>query len=415
MIKEYSHNDKEIEAFDFLLSVDFFETNPFAKTLLYLDGCHVLGYLTYLEIYDKVEVANVEVAETYRNQRIASKLMEVFLEKCSNASNITLEVCESNKIAQRLYQKYGFITVAKRNKYYDGEDGLLMERKLKKIITIGVPMKYGCGVEGAEQAIDALKDCIPFSKVISVVKQSDMEDPKKKYYQTVCVVCEELANTVHQVLDGGDFPLTIGGDHSIAIGSIAGSSAYGEIGVLWIDSHGDINNEYTTETGNIHGFPLSVSFGIGPKDLVSCHRKERKVNPKNIVIFGHSDVDPEEFRIIEEHQLKTYSYDTIQEHGIHESIADAISYLQKRVSKIHLSFDIDSINPSIMTAVNVPTRAKKGFTFEEAKEILSYVLEYMPVQSIDIVEYNPLRDPEGNCKKMVVSLCEEVYQKIKRL
>lgn len=282
---------------------------------------------------------------------------------------------------------------------------------MKKIYTIGVPLKYGCSIDGADLGIDVLKKEILFDKILNIDYVDTEVNSQMKHINTVLKCDEQLASEVYQSLNSGKKVITIGGDHSLAVGSIAGSAAYHPIGILWIDSHGDLNNEKTTLTGNVHGFPLASSIGLGPSCLNNCYQTKTKVQKENIVLFGCSDLDDEEEKIIDENDLHIFKYADVQ-HNFKNQVMNAVNYLKSHIDTIHLSIDLDSIHPDKMCAVNLPTRAGIGLSFEQIYYLIDAVFANLYVQSVDIVEYNPLHDHEFQGSKEVVKLYQYIVDKL---
>ena len=152
----------------------------------------------------------------------------------------------------------------------------------------------------------------------------------------------ELAQKVAEVVEAGRFPLVLGGDHSIAIGTLAGLSVkYKNLGVIWYDAHTDFNTAETSPSGNIHGMPLAVSVGLGHENLVNIHSEGQKVKPENIVIIGARSVDPEERILIKEQGVKVFTMHEIDRFGMTAVMEDALAYLRSRdVDGVHLSLDL---------------------------------------------------------------------------
>lgn len=282
---------------------------------------------------------------------------------------------------------------------------------MKEIYTIGVPSKLGCNVEGADLGIPLMQKDIIFDEILEIQNMDTYHDQKMKHIETISHYNEQLADKIYQSLLCDKKVITIGGDHSLAVGTVAGSSSYHKVGVLWIDSHGDINNEKVTETGNVHGFPLAACIGLGPQCLNDCYKSNTKVAKENIVIFGCSDLDKSEEQIIIENNLKVYRYLDIQ-NNVEQNIQQAVAYLKERVDTIHLSLDLDSIHPDIMPAVNVKTSANVGFHLEQIYKMLDIIFENISVQSVDIVEYNPLNDKNDLCYQEVVKLYQYIKNKM---
>ena len=260
---------------------------------------------------------------------------------------------------------------------------------------IGFPMKDGCHVYGADLGIEILNKHVKIDKIIEI-------DTDKDDLNNVIASDTRLASYVHKTIDDGYIPVTLGGDHSLAIGTIAGASQSGEIGVIWFDTHPDCNTDKTTTTFNIHGYPLGASMGFGKKELTELYTLNTKVNYQNVVMFGIDDIDEPEKKLIEKYNIKNYPLSTIKEKGIEYCINDAINYLKNKVSKIHLSFDIDVINRNECPGVNVPNKWNNGITKQEALNAFKSFIKDLNITSIDIVEYNPKTDIENKSLNIVL-------------
>lgn len=263
----------------------------------------------------------------------------------------------------------------------------------KKIKLIGVPLQYGAVRCGIEYGIGSLEERHPQYKgnidEIKIIQQKeDFSRKNLKFLNTISKACNDLADKVKETVEAGKLPITIGGDHAIAMGSIAGVSATGKIGVLWIDAHRDFNTGETTSSGNIHGMPLAASCGYGEKMLLDCHHEGVKVDPKNTVLFGVREDDQVEEDLVNEAGVRCYKYSEIEERGFEICLAEASSILAESGYDIHMSFDLDSIDPREVTGVSTPV--VKGFTREEGKQIFKYMFDKHNISSVDIVEYNPL-------------------------
>lgn len=266
----------------------------------------------------------------------------------------------------------------------------------------GFPIKDGCHVEGSDKGIDVLKKHVHIDKIIDIEK-NDLD------IETVIKADLKLAKEVDQCQKEGIIPITLGGDHSLAIGSISGSSANNDnLGVIWLDTHPDINTNLTTTTYNIHGYPLAALMGFGLESLTHLYQNKTKVNYKNVVLFGINDIDPPEQELIDKCNIKCFTLDYIKENGIDKSIKEAIDYLNERVTNIHFSFDIDSINTNECPGVNVPNRWNRGITKSEALKAEEEFLKNLNIVSMDIVEYNPLEDKDDKSLNIVLEAIERI-------
>ena len=266
-----------------------------------------------------------------------------------------------------------------------------------RIYRVGVELKEGCTVEGADLAIRALRDaCISFDEVISV---SDQEKPypwNLLHLPQVVDINQRIKKVVKDAKNKEYFPLTFGGDHSLAIGSIS-AIAQNNTAVFWVDAHGDCNTDQTTLSGRIHGMPLAVLQGDGVADLTAL--VDIPLKKENIVLFGIRSLDPKEEIYIQEKGIRMYTMDKIREMGFFNALSEALDYLKG--FDVHLSFDLDSIDPRECKGVNTPVYS--GFRVKEALQLIARSFEECNITSMDIVEYNPIFD-EGNTIQIVKSI-----------
>lgn len=276
---------------------------------------------------------------------------------------------------------------------------------------INVPLKYGSGKDGVDLAFEkmyqsGLLDLINNDKhqlanlikidVKNVLKQDKYKDSVNlNYLNIVSDVNEKLAKTVYQSLKDHKFPFVIGGDHSVAIGSIAGASHYyKKLAVIYIDAHGDFNTTKTSPSHNIHGMPLAASMGLKDAPLTNVLYKGQKLNPKNLYHIGGRDFDEGEIDIIKKLNLDMYTMDKIEDSGLNNILDEVIVKIKSQsYAGVHLSFDIDSLDAGLVPGTGYPVI--NGFTLEEIKLILSKFLHTGFVTSIDFVEYNPLLDDDS--------------------
>ena len=275
-----------------------------------------------------------------------------------------------------------------------------------KLKFIGFPMKDGCHVEGADRGIKVLNENTLIDKIIDIKKfDSDLE--------TIINNDLSLAKNVDRIQKNGYIPVTLGGDHALAIGSIAGSSSNNDnLGVIWFDTHPDINTNKTTTTFNIHGYPLAASMGFGQEELTNLYQNKTKVNYNNVVLFGINDIDEPEQKLIDKYNIKTFTLDYINKVGIDCAIQEAMEYLNSKVKNIHLSFDIDVIKYDDCPGVNVPNRWKRGITKKQALKAFKEFNKKLNIVSIDIVEYNPINDKYKKSLKIVleaIDLLKKIY------
>lgn len=276
---------------------------------------------------------------------------------------------------------------------------------MEKYKLIGVPIKYGCNIEGADKGIDIIKQHIDFDYIIDIPTFEEEENIKSHNIKKVTKVCNDLAKVVDDTIKEGFIPITIGGDHSLAIGSIAGSSSNYDINLIWVDTHTDINTHESTLTGRIHGFPVASSFGLGPDELVNVYYKGKKVDKENITLFGTDDIDELEYKIIKENNIENILFDDIVTKGLDYYLDYLTSKFKDK--KIHLSFDLDCMSPIDYSAISTPNHLNKGFTTKEAYKIIETILK-LDIVAIDIVEYNPYNDKNNECLNILLNIIDKI-------
>ena len=218
---------------------------------------------------------------------------------------------------------------------------------------------------------------------------------------------ENLADAVEGSLDNNRFPFIVGGDHSLSIGSISGvTKKYNNLGVLWIDAHGDINNSDTSPTGNIHGMPLGVLLGEGSRSLVDIHHEGAKLKHENIVLIGVRDLDTGEKAYIKEHGIKCYTMSDVRRLGLDVVITKALKHLQD-CDGIHLSLDVDSLDP--LEIKGTGTKVDGGIFLSEMLLGLNILSKTELLVSADLVEVNPLIDNCNETAEKAVVISEYIF------
>lgn len=293
---------------------------------------------------------------------------------------------------------------------------------------IGVPLFYGSDRKGVDFAPDKLRE----NKIVDVIHNDHHEiydcgnifvpqvneynkyssDSKLKYLKPIIDVNTNLAHEVYSSFTAGSFPFVVGGDHSLGLGSISGASKYYKnLAVIWVDAHTDINTDQTSESGNVHGMPLAAAMGIGPVSLTDLYFKGTKVNPENVFIIGARSIDKGECSLIEERGLNVYSSDDIKNKGI-ESILKEIYHklINRKVDAVHLSFDIDCLDPSMVPGTGTPVM--NGMSIDDAKFLLKYLMDTKLIKSMDLVELNTLLDKNDSTTKLVLDLVDWTFKNL---
>lgn len=233
---------------------------------------------------------------------------------------------------------------------------------------------------------------------------------KLKYLEEVKKVSQALHEKVSTVIKQGHVPIVLGGDHSISIGSLAGiASVNANFGVIWFDAHGDMNTDETTPSGNIHGMPLAVSLGLGHPDLVNLGGFAPKVNPKNVVLVGARSIDADEIRLIRESGMKVYSMADIDRAGMAAVMEEAIRIASDGTTGIHLSLDLDALDPMFAPGVGTPVNG--GVTYREGHLAMELLAASKKLISVDVVEVNPILDHQNRTASMAVELVESLFGK----
>jgi arginase len=196
--------------------------------------------------------------------------------------------------------------------------------------------------------------------------------------------------------------LTLGGDHSIAAGSIAGVCSAGRAGVLWVDAHADFNTPDTSPSKNLHGMPLASLVGLGATTL-AAYLSDACLDPKDIVILGLRSVDPDERALLREHGVRVFTMRDVDEEGIARVTRAALAHFSERgIERLHLSFDPDSLDPEIAPGVGTPVPG--GLTYREAHLLMEMLADDNRVRSVDIVEINPILDTRNHTANLCVEL-----------
>jgi arginase len=242
---------------------------------------------------------------------------------------------------------------------------------------------------------------------VPIPEEVEVKDPNKKYAHEILSVCAALRKTVMAALDEQRIPIVLGGDHSIAMGSISGVSDYyhakgKKIGVIWVDAHGDMNTPYSTPSGNVHGMPLAHMVGMGDKDLASIGGRHGKAESANVCILGARDLDEREKSLIRESGVHMFTMKDIDRFGISKVVEQAIVFASNGTAGIHISWDMDAVDPSIAPGVGTPK--KGGLNYREAHLIMELLSDSEKVLAIDMVEVNPILDDRNETAELASEL-----------
>ncbi|QQS35900.1 MAG: arginase [Ignavibacteriales bacterium] len=288
-----------------------------------------------------------------------------------------------------------------------------MKKKDSKIVNIiGFPMDLGADRRGVDMGPSALRIADIQVKLeqlgykiidsgdihIQIMEQQRITNPRLKYLNEILKTSTVLAKKVEKVLDQGHFPLCIGGDHSMALGTITGIAAHCrknrlKLGVIWIDAHADMNTDQTSPSGNIHGMPLSALMGVGNDKLVNFMGFAPKVKPENCALIGIRSIDSLEKEIINKLKVPVYTMSDIDKLGIHRIIVRVLKQFREKVDHIHISFDVDSVDPAVAPGVGTPVPG--GLSYREAHLLMESIAECGCMSSLEIAEVNPILDDKN--------------------
>ena len=231
--------------------------------------------------------------------------------------------------------------------------------------------------------------------------------PHAKYLPQIASTCTRIASVVTESLVRGTVPLVLGGDHSVAVGTVSDVSHYfreqqKNIGLIWLDAHADMNTPETSPSGNVHGMPLACIAGMGPVELTDLYGYQPKVTPRNIVIVGLRDVDKTEKPHVRESGVRAYTMRDIDERGLRSVMEEAIRAATDGTDGFHLSLDMDFVDPKDAPGVGTPVRG--GATYREAHLAMEMICDSRHMVSMEVVEVNPVIDEVNRTADLAVEL-----------
>jgi arginase len=284
---------------------------------------------------------------------------------------------------------------------------------------IGAPIDFGAGRRGVEMGPAALRITGLVARLAALGHETSdagnvdvplrehamVGDPKLRYLEQILTVHRRLADAVISALAHGRFPLVLGGDHSVGLGSISAAARDRKIGVIWLDTHGDFNTHETTLSGNVHGMPLAALAGYGHPRLITMDgwRDERPaVEARNIVIVGARDLDPGESELMRAAGATVFSMAVIDRYGIGRVMERAIEIASAGTDGIYASFDLDVMDPTIAPGVGTPSAG--GLTVREGHLAMELLSASRLLLGLDIVEVNPILDERNRTAELAVDL-----------
>ena len=290
-----------------------------------------------------------------------------------------------------------------------------------QIAIIGAPLDLGQGRRGVDMGPSAVRVANLNSRISSLgyrvedlgnieVVQAETAaagNSQAKYLPEIAAACGRLATAVGQSLARGCLPLTLGGDHSIAIGTASGVSQFyrergQKSGLLWLDAHADMNTPESSPSGNIHGMPLACIVGLGPPELTRLFGYAPKVDPRNAVIVGLRDVDQLEKPHVRESGVRAFTMRDIDERGLRSVMEEAIRLASDGAAGFHLSLDMDFVDPQDAPGVGTPVRG--GVTYREAHLAMEMICDSGQMLAMEVVEVNPVIDEMNRTADLAVEL-----------
>lgn len=289
------------------------------------------------------------------------------------------------------------------------------------VALIGFPMDLGADRRGVDMGPSALRiagirerlDALGYHTEdlgdihIQIKERQVVDNPRLKYLAEIVKTSEHLAAMIQSVLEASRFPICMGGDHAMALGTIAGIAAFCQKagktpGVIWIDAHADMNTDDTTPSGNIHGMPLAASLGRGHRQLTHLMGFGPKLTAENCALIGARRLDPGEKAMIQDVGLPVYTMADIDRRGIAVIMDEVLSRLFPRVSHLHVSFDMDSVDPGVATGVGTPVPG--GLSYRETHFIMEAIAECGCMGSLEVAEVNPILDHRNRSAEFAAEL-----------
>lgn len=298
----------------------------------------------------------------------------------------------------------------------------------KNIGIVGVPIDLGASRRGVDMGPSALRvaqvgtrlknlgyDVSDYGNINVPVPESIKQEPQRtKFLSEIVEANRNLSQATYKSLSEGRTPLVLGGDHSIAMGSVAGISRYyrernQKIGMIWLDAHGDINTPDTTLSGNIHGMPVAHILGLGNKELLSITDVLPMVDPSHVVLIGLRDLDPGEQNIIRDMRVRVFTMRDIDELSLRTVMDQAIRIASQDTAGFHVSLDVDWIDPSVAPGVGTPVRG--GATYREAHLAMEMIHDSGSMLSMDVAEVNPVMDHANETANLAVEMVLSAFGK----
>jgi len=293
-----------------------------------------------------------------------------------------------------------------------------------QIDVIGVPIDLGADRRGVDMGPSAIRYAHLQDRLeelgysvrdagnieVPIAEMCSITDARLKYLDCIIPVSRRISGAVSTSLQGGRFPLVLGGDHSLAVGSVRGAARQKRLGVLWVDAHADFNTPQTTPSGNIHGMPLAALCGLGEPSLVQLWDEPCPViDPRRVAVIGARDLDPGEKLNLQQAGVMVQSMEQIDRVGLVQVMEKALQHVLRETEGLYLSFDMDSLDPRHAPGVGTPVPA--GLTQREAHLICEMTAETGKLLGMDMVEVNPILDIQNQTARLAMELILTAFGK----
>jgi arginase len=293
---------------------------------------------------------------------------------------------------------------------------------------LGVPMDLGSGRRGVDMGpsairIAGLEDRLrelghevvdEGDLVIKNMEALKVGDVRARYLAEIARAARLAAGKIERIMAKGHFPLVLGGDHSISVGTVSGLSAFArarrkKVGLLWIDAHGDINTPDTSPSGNVHGMPVASLLGEGPRELTGIGGAAAKVDARNVALVGIRSLDEGEKVRLKRHGVQVHTMSDVDRSGIHRVMKKALARVTDGTDYVHVSFDLDAVDPTVAPGVGTPV--KGGLDYREAHLIMEILHDSGAMTSLELVEVNPILDERNASGAFAVELVQSAFGK----
>ena len=284
---------------------------------------------------------------------------------------------------------------------------------MKAIDIVGIPIDLGAGRRGVDMGPSAFRIANIGGQVsalgytvndhgdipVPIPELIGIRDQRARYVSEIGGVCEALHRKVQDSLLSGNLALSLGGDHSLAIGSVAGSATAmrrknRSLSLLWVDAHADMNTPESTKSGNVHGMPLACILGKGPAELVEIGGFSPKVDSNQCAVIGLRNLDESEKDIVRRSGVHAFTMKDIDRRGIAAVMEEALDLICSEGAELHVSFDMDGIDPAVSPGVGTPVRG--GLSYREAHLLMEMVADSKKLAALDVVEVNPILDHQNS-------------------